>query len=235
MILTVKSLNAQLEIPKFSEDMEIISYRGFTLSYSEEHEQPWWVAYELDINKLSGSIKRSNRFRIDPKVDKGSANLSDYKKSGFDRGHLAPAADMKWSKVAMDDSFLMSNISPQVPGFNRGIWKKLESVVRRWTNDNEKIYVVTGPVLINKYSTIGSNNVSVPNFFYKVIFDNKGPEKKGIGFVLPNEKSTNNLKDFSMNIDSVESITGIDFFYLLEDSFEDSLERSLDLSQWGLE
>ena len=235
MILTVKSLNAQLEIPKFSEDMEIISYRGFTLSYSEEHEQPWWVAYELDINKLSGSIKRSNRFRIDPKVDKGSANLSDYKKSGFDRGHLAPAADMKWSKVAMDDSFLMSNISPQVPGFNRGIWKKLESVVRRWTNDNEKIYVVTGPVLINKYSTIGSNNVSVPNFFYKVIFDNKGPEKKGIGFVLPNEKSRNNLKDFSMNIDSVESITGIDFFHSLEDSFEDSLEISLDLSQWGLE
>ena len=235
MILTVKSLSAQLEIPKFSEDMEIISYRGFTLSYSEEHEQPWWVAYELDINKLSGSIKRSNRFRIDPKVVKGSANLSDYKKSGFDRGHLAPAADMKWSKVAMDDSFLMSNISPQVPGFNRGIWKKLESVVRRWTNDNEKIYVVTGPVLINKYSTIGSNNVSVPNFFYKVIFDNKGPEKKGIGFVLPNEKSTNNLKDFSMNIDSVESITGIDFFHLLVDSFEDSIERSLDLSQWGLE
>lgn len=199
------------------------------------HEQARWVAYELDLNKLNGSIKRSNRFRIDPKVITGSAELSDYKKSGYDRGHLAPAADMKWSKAAMDDSFLMSNISPQVPGFNRGVWKKLESVVRKWANDYEMIHIVTGPVLTKKYLTIGANNVSVPDFFFKVILDNKGPEKKGIGFVLPNKKSRKNLKDFSMNIDSVEIITGIDFFYLLEDSFEDSLELSLDLSQWGLE
>ena len=139
------------------------------------------------------------------------------------------------SLLTIGYTVFMSNISPQTPGFNRGIWKKLESVVRRWANDYEKIYIVTGPVLTKKYLTIGENNVSVPDFFFKVILDNKGPEKKAIGFVLPNEKSTNNLKEFSMNIDSVESITGIDFFHLLVDSFEDSIERSLDLSQWGLE
>ena len=206
-----------------------------SLLYNEKHEQANWVAYELESNKLNGIFKRKNQFRIDPKVHTISASPTDYKKSGYDRGHLAPAADMKWSKVAMEESFFMSNISPQTPGFNRGIWKKLESVVRRWANDYEKIYIVTGPVLTKEYSTIGLNNVSVPDFFFKVVFDNQGSEKKAIGFVLANEKSRNNLKDFSMNIDSVEKITGIDFFHLLEDSFEDSLERSLDLSQWGLE
>ena len=222
-------------LPASKKDELVINHLAISLLYNEKHEQANWVAYELESNKLNGNFKRKNQFRIDPKVLTISASPTDYKKSGYDRGHLAPAADMKWSRVAMEESFFMSNISPQTPGFNRGIWKKLESVVRRWANDYEKIYIVTGPVLTKEYLTIGANNVSVPDFFFKVIFDNQGLEKKAIGFVLPNEKSRKNLKDFSMNIDSVESITSIDFFHLLEDSFEDSLERSLDLSQWGLE
>ena len=235
LIFICSLFSADYLLPASKKDELIINHLAITLLYNEKHEQAKWVAYELESNKLNGNFKRKNQFRIDPKVHTISASPTDYKKSGYDRGHLASAADMKWSKVAMEESFFMSNISPQTPGFNRGIWKKLESVVRRWANDYEKIYIVTGPVLTKEYSTIGLNNVSVPDFFFKVVLDNQGPEKKAIGFVLANEKSRNNLKDFSMNIDSVEKITGIDFFHLLEDSFEDSLERSLDLSQWGLE
>jgi endonuclease G len=92
--------------------------------------------------------KRKDNFRSDPKVKTGSAALSDYKGSGYDRGHLAPAADFKWSATAMSESFYMSNMSPQVPGFNRGIWKNIESTVRNWAVENDEIYIVTGPVLI---------------------------------------------------------------------------------------
>ena len=202
------------------------------MSYSENHEQAKWVAYSLDLNQTYGTVKRTNRFRTDPKVSTGSSELSDYKKSGYDRGHLAPAGDMKWSSTAMDESFFMSNISPQVPGFNRGIWKKLESTVRKWARDYKKIYIVTGPVLTKSYATIGKNEVSVPELYYKVVLDYQKPVLKAIGFVLPNKKSKNRIQKYSMSVDEVEKITGIDFFHSLDDALEDSIESVHDIGQW---
>ena len=144
--------------------------------------------YELNNNKLTGPAKRKNQFKRDLKVKNGSADLIDYKNSGYDRGHLAPAADMKWSKVAMKESFFMTNISPQKPAFNRGIWKNLESEVRKWSKDRN-VYILTGGILKKDLTRIGPNKVSVPNFFYKIIIDIESLPLKGIGFVLPNKKA----------------------------------------------
>ena len=143
----------------FAQDLEIkpisgeqIVYRsGYSLSYNEDHEQANWVAYTLTAVHARGTVKRINDFRVDPEIKTGSASLSDYKGSGYDRGHLAAAADMKWSKKVLSESFYMSNMSPQNPSFNRGIWKRLENQMRQWALDEQKLHIVTGGVLIEGY------------------------------------------------------------------------------------
>jgi len=132
----------------------------------------------------------------------------------------------------MSESYYMSNMSPQKPSFNRGIWKRLEEQVRRWTVDNKSVYVVTAGVLIPGLSKIGPNQVSVPKMFYKVILDYQEPELKGIGFILPNKGSKEPLQNYAVTIDKVESVTGIDFFYTLPDEVEEEIESKVDLSRW---
>ena len=220
-------------LPNYTQSDQIIFHTAYTLKYSEQHEQASWVAYTLKSSHTSGNVGRTNDFRIDYKVKTGSASLSDYKGSGYDRGHLAPAGDMKWSSTAMSESFYMSNMSPQKPGFNRGIWKKLEGSVRNWADDNGEIHVVTGPILTGSYPSIGSNQVSIPNYYYKVILDYKEPELKGIGFILLHEKSNSSLKSFAVSIDEVERRTGIDFYYSLPDEIENQIESSIDVSKWS--
>ena len=141
---------------------------------------------------------------------------------------------MKRSHNAMSESFFLSNISPQVAGFNRGIWKRLEAGVRDLAVENEELHVVTGPVLRDGLRAIGPNQVSVPEHFYKVILDNKGPELKALGFILPNQAASGPLSQFAVSVDSVERLTGIDFFPALPDSLEDRLEAEGDISEWVL-
>ncbi len=221
----------QLELPRPTGG-EIEKYAGFTLEYNEQTEQAKWVAYELTRMEVRGSVDRTDNFKADPNISTGSADLSDYKKSGYDRGHLAPAGDMKWSREAMNESFFMSNMSPQLPAFNRGIWKKLEEQVREWAVDNDKILVVTGPIITKGYETIGENEVAIPAFYYKVILDITEPNIKGIGFILPNKKVEDPLSEYAMTIDEVERATGIDFFYQLPDEKETILESRLELRKW---
>ncbi len=220
--------------PYYSPGGQIVEHFAYMLLYDESHEQARWVAYKLTEAHTSGPYKRTNDFRSDPAVKTGSASPADYKYSGYDRGHLAPAGDMRWSTVAMSESFLMSNISPQRPGFNRGIWKRLEEKVREWARMNDEVFVVTGPVLKATNPKIGQNGVSVPSCFYKVILDYKESELKGIAFIMPNEKSSNALYAYAVTIDSVEAVTGIDFFPAIPDSIEEKLEGSTELSKWGL-
>jgi len=220
-----------LEFP-YTED-EIYEYAGFSLVYSEEHEQALWVAYHLTEEEALGEFPRRNNFREDPIITTGSASLNDYKGTGYDRGHLAPAGDMKWSKEAMSDSFYMTNMSPQLPGFNRDIWKELEALVRRWSIENKDLYIITGPILQDgPYETIGENEVSIPKRYYKVILDYTEPDIKMIAFILPNEKSDVPLYAFAVTVDTVEYITGLDFFYLLEDELEEDLEGQAHYFAW---
>ncbi len=223
------------ELPAIEPDDLIITRSGYALSYSEIHEQAEWVAYELTREEAAGGVERSDDFREDPLVSTGSATLADYRRSGFDRGHLAPAADMAWSEEAMRQSFFLSNMSPQTPAFNRGIWRELEELVREWAIREGSILVVTGPVLTDgPFETIGPEGVSIPKRFYKVILDHRAPERKAIGFLLANEGSSEPLAVFAVPIDRVEAVTGLDFFPELPDRMEARLEAALDLELWGL-
>jgi len=215
-----------------SSNRQIIMREHYALSYLEEHEQAEWVAYELTVEEVQGTTERTDDFREDPEVRTGSAALKDYYRSGYDRGHLAPAGDMKFSEEAMSESFYMSNMSPQKPSFNRGIWRELEEEVRELAVENGRLYVVTGPVFGNKIQKIGENGVSIPESYYKVLLDYTEPEVKAIAFLLPNAGSKKDLYDFAATIDSVEQVTGIDFFPALPDLEEDMLESTLDISVW---
>jgi endonuclease G, mitochondrial len=220
-------------LPAYSPQEQIIRHFAYTLKYNSKHKLAAWVAYRLTKDELSGNVARTNDFRVDPSVTNGIVTLEDYKASGYDRGHLAPAADMRWSEQAMSESFYLSNITPQKPEFNQGIWETLESCVRTWAYENEDIYIVTGPVLVNGLSTIGYSAISVPLYYYKVVLDCKGPELKAIGFVIPNSSTFTTLPHYSLSVDSVESLTGIDFFPGLVNSQEVSIESKVDISKWS--
>ena len=213
----------------------ILSYSGFDLGYNEQYEQAAWVAYVLTREEVEwGIVERTDNFRADTNLSTGSASPADYQGSGFDRGHLAPAGDMQWNPTAMSESFLMSNMSPQLPGFNRGIWKKLESEVRNWALEKDSIYVITGPVLAPIDSFIGENQVGVPQYFYKVLVDLSPPDHSLIAFLLPNSASSDSLLQFAIPVDSLEQITGYDFFAgAPNQEMVDWLERQLDLGSWN--
>ncbi len=216
-----------------SEELE--TYSGFHLSYNEEHEQANWVAYILTKEMVKNDkAERNDNFRPDENIQTGSATLADYRGSGYDRGHLAPAADMHWSEESMDESFLMSNMSPQNQEFNRGIWKTLEDKVRDFAVENERIYVVTGPVLKDITYKIGKNNVSVPKYYYKVILDISQPSFKGIAFLMKNEESTKSLASFAMSIDELEKFTGFNFFQSVTDSAIEKIEADFNINAWNL-
>ena len=220
-------------LPEILDGDELVKHVAFTLCYNEKYEQAKWVAYRLTSEMCDNNGEgRSNNFRIDTEVNTGSASPDDYKKSGYDRGHLCPAGDMGWSEQTMSESFLMSNMSPQLPAFNRGIWKKLEMDVREWAKKNNEIYIVTAGVLDDSLPTIGTDKVAVPRYYYKIILDYKMPEYKAIAFVLPNEGSKQSVFDFAVSIDSVEHLTGINFFPALPDSLENFLESQIDIGKW---
>jgi endonuclease G, mitochondrial len=209
-----------------------IEHTHFTLCFSEEHEQAAWVAYRLTPAMINGPASRSDKFKSDTQVKTGSASPADYKSSGFDRGHLAPAADMKINQLAMDESFYMSNMSPQVPAFNRGIWSQLEDQVRKWTLERDTLYVVTAGVLTNPLGKIGSNGVSIPNAYYKILLD-LSPEVQLIAFLLPNQRGNQSLEGYIVSVDYLESLTGIDFFPALPDHLEEQLEMQIRPEFWS--
>ncbi len=210
---------------------EVIRHTYFTLSYIEQHEQAEWVSYTLTSGMIGGEAKRHNNFRADPKVKSGSAHPDDYRGSGYDRGHLAPAGSMSHTQEAMDESFYMSNMSPQSPSFNRIGWRMLEELVRKWALKEGKLHIVTGTILSETSGTIGTTNrISIPTRYYKAIY---APSKGSmIAFVMPNAKIEAPLQDYATTIDSVERLTGVDLFHQLEDSIESRLESTIDLSMW---
>jgi endonuclease G len=225
----------QLELPDLKSNQTITYHTGFALCYNKAHEQSNWVAYQLTSAETQGANKRTNKFKSDPKINVGTATDADYKQSGFDRGHLAPAADMAWSEKAMQESFYYSNMSPQVPSFNRGIWKKLEEQVRYWAMQFDEVYVTTGPVLTSGLPYIGGNKVTVPDFYYKalLVYGNKG--KQAIGFILPNQATQEPISSFVVTIDSLENLTGINFFTALQDEDEALIEANVHLLFWGFQ
>lgn len=212
---------------------QIVHHQGYSLSYSEQHEQAEWVAYELKKSHLSNTNFERPYFEVDKAIKTGAAHWRNYKNSGFDRGHLCPAGDRKYSQEAHDETFLTSNISPQRNEFNAGIWNTLEQKVRYWAQKYDGVFVVTGGVLKGNLQTIGDEYVAVPKQFYKIVMDANNAKLKMIAFLLPHENSSKPLYEFVMSVDEVERLTGIDFFAELDDELEDRLEASSSYKDWS--
>jgi endonuclease G len=224
-------LPAQNLLPRGT-DTIVVSHTFYSLSFVPTHKQAEWVAYCLTDSMIVGDAERGTAFRFDPMVPGGSARAADYRNSGYDKGHLCPAADMKWNSKAMEETFFMSNVSPQLPGFNRGIWKELEERVRVWVHQLKTIFVVSGPVLQDSLPTIGArNDVSIPSAFYKIIYYSTDSTKTMAAFLLPHAASTEPLSSYIVTVDSVERRTGIDFFFALDNDEEEYLESRID-SVW---
>lgn len=213
---------------------EIVKHTFYTLSYLEEHEIPEWVAYEMDRTKHNApNIGRYDRFHPDPKVSTQSASHGDYSGSGYTRGHMAPAGDMAFNATAMQETFYMSNMCPQVREFNNGVWKELEENIRDWTYKAENMFIITGPVLSDPIKKIGRNQtkITVPSAFYKVLYDTKN--NRGIGFVIPHKRSEERLETYMVPIDEVERITGLNFFSnYFSDNDEQEIEANISPTSW---
>lgn len=208
------------------ENISITHHTEFSLVYNDSAEQAEWVAYKITPQSLRGEIERTNDFREDTLIREGSASLEDYSGSGYDRGHLAPAGIMKSSHEGMSESFLMSNISPQLPSFNRGVWKRLEEKIRYWSEKNDSLLIITGPILDEPIDTIGPNKVLVPSAYFKTVIAFKGDEIRGIAFLLPHESSSASLYSFATSIDHIETLKEMDFYCNLNIKALETIEKN---------
>lgn len=215
-------------------EVEIVEHSAIVLGYAEDHEQAAWVSHIVLPEIEHGDVSRTNDFRKDSLVSTGTAVRADYWYSGYDRGHLAPSADFRWSEKALSESYFYSNMAPQLPELNREKWAQLENLIRDYViKHHEQVYVVTGGVLVDYLPIIKNegrkNEVSVPQLFYKVVLDYSGDEKRGVAFLMPNDECPEPLMLYAVSIDSVEQITGLNFFPALE---IDDIEDNLDVDPW---
>lgn len=208
-------------------------YLGFTISFNKENKTPNYVAWELLAEETKGDNPRSNNFWSDPDLE-GCPTTKDYTNSGFDRGHLCPAADQKWSQQAMSDCFVMGNICPQDHSLNTGAWNTLENKERQWAVRDSAIMIVAGPIYsASDTQRIGNAGVRVPGAFFKVLAAPYLDEPRGIAFVYPNMKASGNMENYAMSIDELEKITGFDFFPALPDDVEKKIESAYSFKEWN--
>ena len=226
-------LMSRIEIPYRLEDNEecIIEHMGYALSYNSDYRVPNWVAYELLETELNtGFRSREDSFEPDPLVKGRQAYDRDYVGSGYDRGHMAPAADMRWSSQTMKESFYLSNVCPQNHNLNSGAWNDLEKQVRYEARYYKSIYVVCGPIFeFNEPRHIGRNHVMVPDSFFKALLaKRKDGSYAAIGFIFPNETCTRNLTLYAMTVDELEAKLGMDLFFNLDQKDQDAAEAVMD-------
>lgn len=218
---------SRMEIPQTKDKQgQIIQRTGYTLSYDAKNKTPKWVAWELTKEETRGNEERTNEFQPDPNVIGTKVVTYDYSGSGYDRGHMAPAGDMKWSKKAMQESFYMSNICPQDHNLNTEDWNDLEMKSREWARRYGKVYIACGPIykgIRNEY--IGDHRVKVPDAFFKVILINADNKQCALGFLFENEAGERPLTEYLVSVDSIEKLTGLDFFSALPNETENRLEK----------
>ena len=235
-IVSAQNFNLDnIEIPYITDDRSdrVITHKAYTVSYNYDWKIPNWVAYELTDVEVEGDVPRYDKFKPDPMVPKNvTAYTEDYKHSGYDRGHMAPAADMKWDEQVMRESFYLSNICPQNPNLNGGVWKDLEEQVRDLATQKGRIFVVCGPIVNDASTTIGENKVVVPQAFFKVLLQEEDEELHAIGFIYENKSGRQPMSTYARTIDEVEEITNIDFFHSLPDYIEGQIESDIDFTKW---
>ncbi len=211
---------------------DLITHEHFMLSYNERYEQAEWLGYMLKKEHLTYDDRKRPYFIEDPKVKTKSADWRNYKGSGYDRGHLCPAGDRRFSEQAYNETFYTSNISPQDKDFNAGVWNRLEMQIRHWTKKYGTLFVVTGGVLEQGLKEIGEEDVDVPEYYYKIVARGEGGDLKLIGFLMRGVESNKPLEKFTVSIDEIEKRTGIDFFEKLENQKEAKLEGEVITKYW---
>lgn len=208
--------------------------KGYLLAYDKERKTPIWVAEHLTAERADSTMARSNNFQPDPDLEEGErAELSDYKGSGYDRGHMAPAGDMRWDQQAMTESFFLSNMVPQVgKGMNQGIWKDLEEKVRRWAINRGEVYIYTGPIYEGKPEVVGAGRVAAPSRLFKIIYD--PIQVEAIAFIMPNQKlKASDMPSYIVPIQEVEKETGLAFFPELRKKVRDLIESERAEALWS--
>lgn len=222
---------AKLGVP--GQDGTLLCRKGYLLAYDPGRKTPIWVAEHLTSEKADASMARSNNFAPDPDLEEGErAELADYKGSGYDRGHMAPAGDMRWDQQAMTESFFLSNMVPQVgKRMNQGIWKDLEEKVRHWAITRGEIYIYTGPIYEEPSEVIGANKVAVPSHLYKIIYD--PVQVEAIAFIMPNQKlKASDMPTYTVPIREVEGRSGLNFLSKLKKQVQDSVEVEKAAGLW---
>ena len=226
--------NDGLELPLYivTEKNILLKRKRYTVLYNVENKIPDWVAWQLTSEQSIGSSRRLNIYFEDLSVPSPRAIENDYKGAVWTHGHMCPAGDNKWDEVAMRESNLLTNICPQDKSLNSGLWNKIEQDCRRWAKKYGEVYIVCGPVLLNReHETIGKNNIVVPEAFFKVVL-RMNSQPSAIGFVVRNNVGKKKRDQYVNSVDDVERITGIDFFPALPDSIEDKVEAYANLEDW---
>ncbi len=233
LLLMLPAAASAAPSPRLPGGSILLENTAYEVSYNGRYKQADWIFYALGKNELRSCVERNDAFRADSRVPANqAAQLSDYKGSGYDRGHLSPAGDNRWSAPAMRESFLLSNVSPQPSRFNGGIWGKLEGLVRAWAQRlSGGAWVTTGPVLRSGLGSIGASRVAIPEYFYKVLATADKGNSRTIAFLLPTDASGDLMK-YAMTVDKLEEITGLDFLSGLPG--ENDAESSFDPKAWDL-
>ncbi|MDY0141748.1 MAG: DNA/RNA non-specific endonuclease [Bacteroidales bacterium] len=252
LIETIKLNNLKSDLlnrglPELLVGEELICHSAYCLVYNEDHEMAKWVAHILSREIVNGNVSRTNDFREDSLIITGSSQEADYFTKekledgtyiydgyGYDRGHLAPSADFRWSEKALSESYYYSNMTPQLPEFNREIWADIEDILRAYVyhNPTKDIYIVTAPVLTDDLpkQSRSINNMSIPELHYKIAVDFE--DEKGIAFLVPQKKNYDPIEAYVVSIDSIESLTGINFYPNLTEEQENKIEANVDISLW---
>lgn len=231
---TTGSLNAASFMAAPVNDEKILKREGYTVSYNRETRQPNYVVWLVTPGRLTGTAKRSSSFFEDPELEEAEkSTLDDYRSSGYDRGHLCPAGDNKWSRTAMVESFLLSNICPQKHALNAGDWKELEEFCRSWVeNSGGHLYIVAGPLFNDGNHKRLKRHVRVPDKFFKILLCLDKNQEKAIAFIYNNDNGQHPIDSYVHSIDEVEKISGFDFFYKLDKTAQAKLERQKRLDAW---
>lgn len=237
--VSVKSLEAAqdglVEIPRITDGRtsQVIFHKGYAVSFNTDTKLPNWVAYELTDVEANGTCKRDGRFYADPEVKGAQASYEDYRNTGWDKGHIAPAGDMKWDEQAMFESCYYTNVCPQNHNLNGGVWRSLEERCRDYAYRYGCVYIAAGPIIgENRNGTLGANEVVIPDAFYKVLLVCINGQYEGIGFYFENVAGHRPLTTYAMTIDEIEALTGIDFFFSLPDKIEDDVENKINQEIW---
>ena len=228
--------NQPLEFPQMSGDEKLINYEGFVVSYNYINKIPDWVAYEMKNYETGGEYTRNGKkFRPDNALPYPQAEDNDYKNSGWARGHMAPAADFKWSDKAMSDTFYFTNCCPQNSSLNGGMWSTLEKKVRDAAVEYNSVWVITGPIVgKNRYGTIGENKIIVPDSFFKALLVHDGSTYHSVAFIMDNCKQKSNMQSCIVNVNQLEERLNLNLFEALDDAIEEKVEGCYTLSIWNL-